>query len=162
MVDTVSKHREQLLYAESLDQEVEEAQTALHNNSHISIKANEWCTCTVLLQGLWSLLVSSLWKLTGTFCYRTSLGRILGCHGVLEIPVALANPLFVSADLQRAERAWFANPGSKHSPRLQSIGGVSLPELLTCRDALRPFQRQVRGDKSFGLLLFTMGHEVEN
>lgn len=32
VVDTVSKHREQLLNAESCDQEVEEAKTALHDH----------------------------------------------------------------------------------------------------------------------------------
>lgn len=44
------KPRERLLYAKSYDQEVEEAKTVLRNHTHMSIKANAWCTCTALLQ----------------------------------------------------------------------------------------------------------------
>lgn len=79
--------------------------------------------------------------LTGTFfCYRTSLGRTLGCHGVLEILVAL---LILSLFLQIYKvqsghglpiLELSTAPGC--SPLVVSLS----PELLTCRDVLHPFK----------------------
>lgn len=43
MVDILSEDREWLLYAESRDEEVEEAKTTLHN-VYVNIKANAQCT----------------------------------------------------------------------------------------------------------------------